>query len=118
MQRARTPDGRFQSTAPYQHARGADGRFTAQRTLQVENHPRYVASHAENSESPVTALNLSWLKPRAGMAGMARMLTASGNLPTSLASDVSGAITAAGTINAPFHSIFAAVANSLSPQVK
>ena len=112
MQRARTPDGRFQSAAPYQHARGADGRFTAQRALQVADHPTYVASHTENSESPVTALNVSWLKPMAGMAGIAGMLAALGNLPTSLASDVSGVITATGTINAPPHSIFAAAANS------
>ena len=116
MQRARTPDGRFQSAASYQHARGADGRFTAQRALQVANHPRYVASHAGNSESPVTAL--SWLKPTTGMAGMAGMLAAWGNLPTSLASGVSGAITDVGTINALSHSIFAAAANFLSPQVK
>lgn len=116
MQRARTPDGRFQSAAPYQHARGADGRFIAQRALQVADHPTYDASHAEIAEIPLTVSKGSWLKPMAGMAGMAgttAMLAALGNIPTSLAYDVSGAITATGTINALPHSIFAMAANSL-----
>ena len=107
MQRARSSDGRFQSAAPYQPARGADRRFVAQTALQIADHPAYVARHAENAESPVTARNSSWLRPNLGM------FAALTNLPISLALDVSGTTTAAGTRNAPSHSMFAAADTSL-----
>ena len=45
---------------------------------------------------------------------MTGMLAALGNLPISLASDFSGAITITGTIDAPSYSIFVVAANSLS----
>ena len=99
MQRERDSNGRFRSpaspAASYERARGPDGRFMAQPALQVANHPSWIARNAE-----------SWLNPAVG-------IFAACNLPTALASNASGAMAAAGTINAPSHSIFVAAANSL-----
>ena len=112
MERERSSDGRFRSAASYEPARGADGRFVAQRAFQVADHPAYVARHSGEAENPAMAWTSNWLSPSIGV------FTALSSLPTSVASEVSGAITTAGTINAPSHSIFAAAANSLFPQMK
>ena len=109
MQRERDSNGRFRSPSPappYERARGPDGRFIPQPALQVADHPVWIARNAESARSPMIARDISWLRPMVG-------IVAAGSLPTALASNVSGAMAAPGTINAPSHSIFAAAANSL-----
>ena len=96
MQRERDSNGRFRSPAlppaPYERARGPDGRFIAQTALQVADHTACVAGQAGSAGIPTTTLYISWLKPMAG-------ILAACTLPTTLASNVSGAMATAGTIN-------------------
>ena len=110
MQRERYLNGRFRprasSATSDEPAPGLDGLSKAHTTLQVADHPAYVAHHAEIAGSPTTVWDISWLK------FMVCILVAC-TLLTTLAFNVSGAINAAGTINTPSHPIFGAAANSL-----
>ena len=110
MQRERYLNGRFRpqasSAASDEPAPGLDGLSKAHTTLQVADHPAYVAHHAEIAGSPTTVWDISWLK------FMVCILVAC-TLLTTLAFNVSGAINAAGTINTPSNPIFGAAANSL-----